>query len=84
MRIKIKTEKHNISLAFPTGLLTGRFAVKMAEKYGREYAGDVMADIPPHALEALCAEIRRLKKLRGQLDLVDAVTADGKEIYISL
>lgn len=84
MKIKIKTDKHNISLAFPTGLLTGKFAISMAEKYARKYVAEAMADIPPHALEALCAEIRRLKKIRGQLELVDIVSADGHEIHISL
>ena len=84
MKIKIMTDKHNISLALPTGLLTGKFAINMAGKYAWKYAAEAMADIPPNALEALCAEIRRLKKLRGQLDLVDAVSADGHEIYISL
>ena len=84
MKIKIKTEKHNISLAFPTGLLTGRFAVNLAEKYGRKYAGEVMDRLPPHGLEVLCDEIRRLKKLRGDLELVDAVSAEGDEIHISL
>ena len=84
MKIRIKTEKHNISLSFPTGLLTGKFAVHMAEKYGRKYASDAMEAIAPHALEILCAELRRIKKLRGELVLVDAVTADGQEVHISL
>ena len=84
MKIKIRTEKHNISLSFPTGLLTGKFAVNLAEKYGRKHAGKFMDKLPPNALEVLCAELRRIKKLRGELVLVDAVTADGQEVHISL
>lgn len=84
MRIRVKSEGHNFTLVFPTRLLTSKFAMRMAEKYGRKYAYEAMKNIPPHALESLCAELRRVKAKHGTWELVDVVSADGDEVYISL
>ena len=84
MRIKIKAKHHNIYLVFPTKLLTGKLALTLAEKYGRRYAAEAMRNIQPQALEALCAEIRRIKEKHGTWELVDIQSAEGEEIYVSL
>lgn len=84
MKIRIRTEGHSINLAFPTRLLVGKTAVRLANRIGRRYAAEAMEKIPPEALEAICAELRRIKKIYGTWDLVDMRSADGDEIRIIL
>lgn len=84
MRIRIKSEEHNINLVFPTRLLVGKTAVRIANRIGRRYAAEVIEKLPPEALEAICAELRRVKDVYGKWDLVDIQSADGDEIKIIL
>lgn len=84
MKICVKADGVNLNLALPTALLCGRTVVKIANTVGRKYAADTLKDIPPEALEALCAEIRRVKKKYGAWELVDVETASGECVKIVL
>ena len=77
MRIHIKSADQNIRLWFPTTLVFNRFFAWLGCRYGLRYAGDVMKEIPPEAVYALFAEIRRIKKTHGSWTLVDVETSDG-------
>ena len=84
MKIKIQTSDTNLNLVLPTNLLVGKTVVKIAGMVGRKYAGDALKDIPPEALELLCAELRRVKKKHGSWELVDIRTAGGSIVHITL
>lgn len=83
MKIRIKSADTNLNLVFPTRLLIGKTVIKLANTVGRRYT-DALKDIPPHTLEVLCAELRRIKKKYGAWDLVDAESADGDIVQIIL
>lgn len=83
MRIRVKSDDVNLNLVLPTGLLVGKTVVKLANTIGRRYT-DALDDIPPEALEILCAELRRIKKKYGTWDLVDVQSADGDIVQIIL
>lgn len=84
MRVRVKTKDCNLNLVLPTRLLFGKTVVRFANSIGRRYAAEAMEKIPPEALEAICAELRRIKAVYGKWDLVDIRSADGDEIRIIL
>ena len=49
-----------------------------------QYAPEAMVEIPPEAIPKLCAELRRLKKKYGALELVELDTAGGDHVKITL
>ena len=84
MRIKVKSEDTDINLLLPTNLIFSKGTVWLANHFGRKYAGDAMKDIPPEALDALFAELRRIKRRHGHWTLVEVHSADGSEVEITL
>ena len=59
MIIRIHSGEHSLSIVMPTRLLFSKGAIKLGLKIGRRYS-DQIPDIPPEAVNALCAEIRRI------------------------
>ena len=59
MKIDIESREHNLHLRFPTRLLCSKMIVRIADRLGRKYAAEHMKNIPPEALEKLCAELRK-------------------------
>lgn len=84
MRIRIKSEGHNLVFALPTRLIFSKTAVRFANTVGRRYADTAMKDIPPQALELLCCELRRIKSAHGKWELVDIESANGDIVKIIL
>lgn len=84
MRIRIKGDGHNFCLCFPTRLIFSKTVLRLANHFGRRYAGEAMATIPPGALDALFAEFRRIKKAHGSWELVDVQSSDGDSVQIIL
>lgn len=84
MKIRIKGEGRNLTLLFPTALLFSRGTAWLANTVGRQYAGEAMKDIPPEAMQAVFAELRRVKRKYGSWELVEAVSADGNRVNIVL
>ena len=84
MKIQIRSEDTRLTLYLPTNLLFSRGTVWLANHVGRKYAGPALDTIPPQALEALFAELRRIKKKHGHWDLVEVESADGKHVRIQL
>lgn len=84
MKIRIEAEGHNFSIPIPTTLFFSKGTVWLANRVGRKYAGDAMADIPPEALDKLFAEFRRIKKRYDHWELVEVQSASGERIEITL
>lgn len=84
MRIRINADGRRFTLLLPTALLFSRGTAWLANTVGRKYAGEAMKDIPPEAMNALFAELRRIKKRHGGWELVEAVSADGNRVNILL
>ena len=84
MKIRIKDGGRNLTLLLPTALLFSRGTAWLANTVGRKYAGEVMKHIPPESVNALFAELRRVKKKHGSWELVEAVSADGNRVNIVL
>lgn len=84
MRIEIKDGVRNLTLLLPTTLLFSSGTAWLANTVGRKYAAEEMKDIPPEALNALFAELRRIKKRHGSWELVDVESADGEKVKITL
>lgn len=84
MKIIVKSEERTICVPLPTALLYNktllRFGIRIARKYAKEY----MPDIPPEAVGALCAEIKRIKEIYGSWELVSVDEADGDRVMIVL
>lgn len=84
MRIQITGGSRDINLAFPTGLVFNRGSAWIANTVGRHYAGDAMPDIPPEAMAAILAEMRRIKKKHGHWTLVEVKSSGGEGVTITL
>ena len=84
MRVRIKSEGHNLNFVIPTRWIFGKTAVRIANTLGRQYASHAMKDISPQALEMLCAELCRIKDIHGKWELVDIESAGGDIVKIIL
>lgn len=84
MRIQVKDDGKNIHILLPTNLVFSKGTAWIANHFGRKYAMDAMKEIPPEALEALFAELRRIKKRYKRYELVDMVSSDGSTVKITL
>lgn len=84
MKIRIKSEGQNLRLWLPTCLIFSRTVARLGGKYGLQYAGAAMKDIPPEAVEALFTELRRIKRKYKSWELVKVEGADGSIVDITL
>lgn len=84
MKIRVRDNSHDLSIALPTGLVFSRATVWLANRVGRRYAEDALRDIPPEALEALFAEFRRIKKKYGSWELVHVESSGGELVKVTL
>lgn len=84
MRIRVRDEDTDLNLWLPTNLVIGKTVIRLANIAARKYAAEAMENIPPEALEVLCAELRRIKKKHGSWELVDMESADGSLVKIVL
>lgn len=80
----MKSENVNIKLILPANLIFSKGTLWIANRYGRQYAGEAMKDIPPEVLEKLFAEFRRIKRQYGHWDPVEVSSSDGTEVSIVL
>lgn len=83
MKINIRSEERDFSIVLPTRLLFSKAVLKYGLKAGKRYS-DAVPDIPPAAVDALCNEIRRIKKTRSAWELVNMQSADGEKVQIFL
>lgn len=84
MKIQIRSNGFPITILLPTNLLFSRSALHLANRLGRKYAGQALESLPPQTLDALFAELRRIKKKYGHWDLVEVESADGEYVCIRL
>ena len=84
MKIRIKTNNRRFGFCFPTGLIFNKTAVRIANTIGRRFASDSLKDIPPEALELLCAELGRVKRKYGKWELVKVESSSGEIVEIIL
>lgn len=84
MKVQIREDGHQFSLALPTGLVCSKLVARLANSAGRKYAPDAMENISPEALEVLFAELRRIKKKYGSWLLVEVDSADGEHVSVEL
>ena len=84
MKIQVKAAGRNFTVPIPTGLIFSKATVWIANHFGRKYAGDAMKDIPPEAMDALFAELRRIKKKHGTWELADIESAGGEHVTVVL
>lgn len=84
MKIRIRSGEQKISLYFPTWMITSKSMVKLWLRVSKKYSAEV-PDLPPRAVEALCDELKRIKKVHGSWELVDVCSADcGAQVNITL
>lgn len=83
MKIRIRSDEKKFTVLLPTRLLFSKTVLKFGLRMGRKYS-DQMPDIPPETVEALCDEIRRIKKKHGAWELVDVQSGDGEMVQIIL
>lgn len=83
MKIHIRSEGRAFTIAFPTRLLFSKAVLKFGLKVGKRYS-DTVPDFPPAAVDALCDEIRRIKKNHCAWELVNIQSADGETVQITL
>lgn len=84
MKIRIKDDKMNLCLRFPTRLIFSKTIARIANSAGQKYASGAMQSIPPEALEAIFAELRRTKDKYGRWELVDIESSKGEMVQIIL
>lgn len=61
MKARICSEERSFSVLLPTRMVFSRGFLKFGLRIGRMYS-DAVPQIPPEAVDALCCEIRRIKK----------------------
>ena len=83
MKIHIRSEERGFTILFPTKLIFSKAVLKYGLKVGKRYS-DAVPDISPAAVDALCDEIRRIKKTHSDWELVNIQSDDGKEVQIYL
>lgn len=83
MKVHIRSEGRSFTVILPTRLLFSKGILKFGLKVGKRYS-DAVPDIPPAAVDALCDEIRRIKKTHASWELVSIQSAGGEEIRIVL
>ncbi len=83
MKVHIQAEAKSLTLHLPTRLIFSKTFLKMGLRLGKRYS-DAVPDIPPVAMDALCHEIRRIKKVHGTWELVNIQSADGQIVQIIL
>lgn len=84
MKIRIETPNSRLTFFLPTGLLFGRSGAWLVKRCGRKFYGDAVKNIPPQTVNALFAQICRIKKEHGNWDLVEVESADGEYVKIQL
>lgn len=83
MKIRVRSDEHNLTMVLPTALIFSKGLLKFGLRVGRKYSSEV-PDIPPEIIDALCAEIRRIKKKHGSWELVNVQSADGEHVQIMI
>lgn len=81
MKIRIRHKKLRLTFLLPTNLLFGRGTLWLAERAFRQGPEN---PLPPQALPALFAEVRRVKKKHGTWELVEIESSDGESIRVWL
>lgn len=84
MKIQIRSNGFPITILLPTNLVFSRSTLWLADHLGRKYAGQELEALPPQTLNALFAEIRRIKRQYGCWELVEIESADGDSVKIRL
>ena len=84
MKIRVQGEERGFTILLSTSLIFSKGTAWLACHIGRKYAEDAMKDIPPEAMAALFAELRRVKKKHGSWELVDVHSADGERVQVIL
>lgn len=84
MRIHIQSPDCRLLLLLPTGLVFSRGSTWLINRIAGSFAGDTMKHLPPETVNALFAEIRRIKRTYGTWNLVEVSSADGKRVTIRL
>jgi len=99
MKIQIKGEGHTIKIPIPTALLFSRPSVWLWLKISRSGTSAFREYIPEHvedktdaffsnisdeAVYALCAELMRIKRIRGSWNLVEVEASSGDQVLIQL
>ena len=81
MRIKIKTERHTIHLAFPNRLFLNRVALSFLKKNDSE---GMWKNVKPSQMRRIRRTIRQMRKTHKGWYLVEAESADGTGVKIKL
>lgn len=81
MKIRVRYKKLRLTLLLPTNLLFGQGMLWLAERTFRQ---ELENPLPPQALPALFAEVRRVKKKYGTWELVELESSDGEFIQFWL
>lgn len=83
MKIRLSSGKHRFRIILPTRLLFSKGLLKLGIRIGKRYT-KVVPDIPPAAVDALCDEIRYIKRKHGSWELVHMESPDGSMVQIIL
>ena len=83
MKIHIREEDRSFTIVLPTRLIFSKTILKFGLRIGKKYS-DQVPDIPPEAVDALCDELRRIKKKHGSWELVNVQSSDGEQVQIIL
>jgi hypothetical protein len=77
MTISIKSDRHNIFIPFPNGLVLNPIAASILSH---------IKEIPFSAsqINKLCRELRKAKKILGSTPMVEVVSQDGEKVIIKL
>ncbi len=83
MKISVRSKERNLTLMLPTRLVFSKTILKLGLRIGKRHT-DSVPDIPPAAIDALCDELRRIKKTHTDWELVHVQSANGEAVQIIL
>lgn len=99
MKIQINAGDRKHCIRIPTGMILskasvwlyikiGKISLSRAERYMPEdidvSVGSLFDKFPEEATYAICDELRRIKKIRGNWELVNVESGDGTSVKITL
>ena len=84
MTIHIQTEGKKLTFWFPTCVVFSKGLIKFGLRMAQKHSDTQIPDIPPEAIDALCGEMKRIKKKYGRYELVEVESSDGDRVQIIL
>lgn len=82
MKVQIREGERDFTLSLPTRMIFNRFVIRKVFKSAK--LGQKAQQLSPGAVDALIAELNRIRKTHGAWELVEVKSANGEIVKVIL